>query len=47
MVLDVFNFDLESFKHTLSSYNFTDDIDNPFGSKPWLFKDQINNCIIF
>jgi hypothetical protein len=47
MVLDVFNFDLESFKHTLSSYDFTDDINNPFGSKPWLFKDQINNCIIF
>lgn len=47
MVLDVFNFDLESFKHTLSSYDFTDDIDNPFGSKPWLFKDQIDNCIIF
>jgi len=47
MVLDVFNFDLESFKHTLSTYNFTNDIDEPFGQKPWLFKDQINNCIIF
>ena len=23
------------------------DIDNPFESKPWLFKDQINNCMIF
>jgi len=47
MVLDVFNFDLESFKHTLSNYDFTNDIDEPFGQKPWLFKDQINNCIIF
>ena len=47
MVLDVFNFDLESFKHTLSTYDFTNDIDEPFGSKPWLFKDQTNNCIIF
>jgi hypothetical protein len=47
MVLDVFNFDLESFKHTLSTYDLTNDINEPFGSKPWLFKDQINNCIIF
>jgi hypothetical protein len=47
MVLDVFNFDLESFKHTLSNYDFTSDIDEPFGQKPWLCKDQINNCIIF
>jgi hypothetical protein len=47
MVLDVFDFNLESFKHTLSTYNFIEDINNPFGPKPWLFKDQINNCIIF
>jgi len=47
MILDVFDFDLDSFKHTISSYDFTNDIENPFGPKPWLFKDQINNCIIF
>lgn len=47
MILDVFDFDLESFKHVVSTYDFTKDIDEPLESKPWLFKDQINNCIIF
>jgi len=47
LILDVFDFDLESFKHVVSTYDFTKDIDNPLESKPWLFKDQINNCIIF
>ena len=47
MILDVFDFDLESFKHVVSTYDFTKDIDEPLEPKPWLFKDQINNCIIF
>lgn len=47
MILDVFDFDLESFKHVVSTYDFSKDIDEPFAPKPWLFKDRINDCIIF
>ena len=47
MVLDVFDFDIESFRHVLTSYNLMDDILNPLGEKPWLFKDKINDVIIW
>ncbi len=46
MVLDVFDFDIESFRHVLSSYNLMDDIKSPLDNKPWLFKDKINDVII-
>jgi hypothetical protein len=47
MVLDVFDFDLESFNQRLEDYDFLDDINHPFVKKPWLVKDRTTDCIIF
>ena len=47
LVLDVFDFDFDSFRHVLSSYNIIDDITDPLGPKPWLFKDKIDDVIIW
>jgi hypothetical protein len=47
MILDVFDFDLESFKERLEGYDYLDDINYPFDKKPWLVKDRTNDCVIF
>jgi hypothetical protein len=47
MILDVFDFDLESFNEKLVGYDFLDDINHPFDKKPWLVKDRTTDCIIF
>ena len=46
LILDVFDFDLLSFKHLLSRYDITDDLNKPFDDKPWLIKDRIEDIII-
>lgn len=47
LVLDVFDFDFDSFRHVVSTYNLIDDLIDPFGKKPWLFKDKIDDVIIW
>ena len=39
LILDCFDFDINSFNETLNSYNILDDILKPFEVKPWLIKD--------
>ena len=39
LILDCFDFDINSFSETLNSYNILDDILKPFEVKPWLIKD--------
>jgi len=46
LILDVFDFDLPSFKYLLSRYDLYEDIDKPFDEKPWLIKDRIEDIII-
>ena len=40
MVLDIFDFNFESFNESISSYDFCDDIKKPTEVKPWLVKDK-------
>lgn len=39
MILDVFDFNFETFNKKLGSYDICDDIKKPTESKPWLVKD--------
>lgn len=39
MILDIFDFDFETFNKKLESYDICDDIKKPTESKPWLVKD--------
>lgn len=39
MILDVFDFNFETFNNKLESYDFCDDIKKPTEDKPWLVKD--------
>ena len=39
MILDVFDFNFETFNKKLESYDICDDIKKPTESKPWLVKD--------
>lgn len=47
VVLDVFDFDLESFKEIIKDYDLMDDLLNPLSNKPWLVKDKIRDMVIF
>lgn len=39
LILDCFDFDINSFNETLKSYNILNDILKPFEVKPWMIKD--------
>jgi hypothetical protein len=39
LILDCFDFDINSFNETLKTYNILDDILKPFEVKPWMIKD--------
>jgi hypothetical protein len=43
LILDVFDFDIDNFQHLLTNYDILEDIKNPLDSKPWLFKDKVND----
>ena len=47
LILDVFDFDLDSFRESLGEYNLIDDILNPKGNKPYLRQDLLENIIMF
>jgi hypothetical protein len=47
LILDVFNFDLKEFSEKLKGYDFTQDIINPMGEKPYLTQDRLEDCIVF
>ena len=47
MTLDVFDFDMLVFNDMIKDYDIMEDITNPFGGKPWLVKDRIEDLIIF
>jgi hypothetical protein len=47
LVLDVFDFNLDDFKFILSNYDIREDLENPFGVKPWLVKDRTEDLIVF
>jgi hypothetical protein len=47
LVLDVFDFNLDNFKYILSNYDIKEDLELPFGPKPWLVKDRIEDLIVF
>jgi len=46
MVLDVFDFDLESFNNTINDYDIMNDLLSPLGDKPWLLRDKIRDMVI-
>lgn len=46
MVLDIFDFNITKFETDyLINYDFTQEITNPFGEKPWLKKDKVRELI--
>ena len=47
LILDVFDFDYNSFNKRLEGYKYSLDITEPFDNKPWLIKDRLNDVIIF
>lgn len=48
LVLDVFDFNLPKFENEyLKDYDYTLDITDPIGDKPWLVKDKIKDILIF
>jgi hypothetical protein len=47
LILDVFDFDMDSFRERLSDYNLIDDILNPNGEKPYLKQDLLEHIILF
>jgi len=47
LILDVFDFDMESFRERLSDYNLIDDILNPNRDKPYLKQDLLEHIILF
>lgn len=47
LILDVFDFDMESFREHLSDYNLIDDILNPNRDKPYLKQDLLEHIILF
>jgi hypothetical protein len=47
LVLDVFDFNFNKFeKEYLSNYDISLELSEPFGKKPWLVRDKINDMII-
>jgi hypothetical protein len=46
MVLDVFEFDLESFNNTINDYDIMNDLLSPLGERPWLVRDKIRDMVI-
>jgi hypothetical protein len=47
LILDVFDFDMDSFRERLSDYNLIDDILNPNRDKPYLKQDLLEHIILF
>jgi hypothetical protein len=47
LILDVFDFDLNTFKMSLEDYNLIDDILDPEGEKPYLRQDKLEHIILF
>ena len=47
LILDVFDFDLTTFKSRMDSYNLMDDILDPDGEKPYLQQDMLEHVILF
>lgn len=47
MILDVFDFDLNTFTEKISSYDVIEDLTNPLDKKPWLLSDKVKDLIIF
>ena len=46
-VLDIYDFDFESFKVIIGDYNFIKDITEPYSEKPWLVDSKLKEYIIF
>lgn len=47
MVLDIFDFNLTKFQtEYLKSYDFINEITNPFEQKPWLIKNKVKDLLI-
>lgn len=47
LILDVFDFDLNSFEGRIKDYNLFDDILDPNGEKPYLKQDLLEHVILF
>ena len=47
LILDVFDFDLETFSNRMESYDLIQDILDPEGEKPYLVQDRLEDVIIF
>jgi len=47
LILDVFDFNMDSFRERLSDYNLIDDVLNPDGEKPYLKQDLLEHIILF
>jgi hypothetical protein len=47
LILDVFDFNMGTFRDCLSDYNLIDDILNPDGEKPYLKQDLLEHIILF
>ena len=47
LILDVFDFNMDTFRDCLSDYNLIDDILNPDGEKPYLKQDLLEHIILF
>jgi hypothetical protein len=47
LILDVFDFDLETFSDRMESYDLIQDILDPEGEKPYLVQDRLEDVIIF
>lgn len=46
-VLDIYDFDFESFKSNFDGYDFKQEILEPYGEKPWLKDSKLSEYIIF
>lgn len=46
-VLDIYDFNFESFKEKLTGYNFIKEITEPYTNKPWLSESLLKEYIIF
>jgi hypothetical protein len=47
LILDVFDFDMGSFRNRLDDYNLIDDILYPLNEKPYLKQDMLEHVILF
>lgn len=46
-ILDIYDFDFESFKEVVGDYDFIREITEPYSEKPWLVGSKLKEYIIF